>query len=230
MLQRREPSRSTRRHFDRAVYRQARKAKSAPEPQVHCPRQAWKSWPSTTGLQTCTRTARPVKRRVRRPTAKAPAGTVRTVARLLLEAQATPRQPSRTWTSEDEKALEAAFQQAQASELPRNLTFKFHLLQCSGGEDKIRCRRDSSCAVPRHATQAPQEPQAAHKCRLAMRSSRAARHREVAKTRANVGLPTRLPTTPQSDRPASQLPVRGVHPRTCKEGNEDTMGSSNSRK
>ena len=55
-------------------------------------------------------------------------------------------------------------------------------------------------------------------------------HREVAKTRANVGLPTRLPATPQSDRPASQLPVRGVHPRTCQEGNEDTMGSSNSRK
>ena len=125
---------------------------------MRCPRQAWKSWPSTTGLETCIRTSRPAKRRVRRPTAKAPAGTVRTVARLLIEAQATPRQPSRTWTSEDEEALEAAFQQAQASELPRNLTCKFHQLQCSGGEDKIRCRRDSSCAVPRHATQAPQEP------------------------------------------------------------------------
>ena len=134
--------------------------------QVHGPREAWKSWPSTTGLETCTRTSRLSKRCTRRPAAKVPARAVCTVARLL-ETQAPPKKLTRTWTSEDKKALEAAFQQAKAGKLPMqpNLSFKLHLLQCSGGEDKIQCRRDSSCAVSRHATQNPkplnlQEPPA----------------------------------------------------------------------
>ena len=85
--------------------------------QVHCPCKAWKSWPSTTGLQTCTRTSRPAKRRMWRPAAKAPARTMRTLARLP-KTQATPKKLNCTWTSEDEKALDAAFQQAEASKLP----------------------------------------------------------------------------------------------------------------